>query len=236
MAVTITESNHPLLKNKLSYLIQPDSITHSRDYERLIYEMGLILTCEITEQKWHNFETEWIDAGEHPKHADWCGGKVVKKEPVVVAVVRAGLTIAQAARDLLQTPYMAHIGVFEDVIEDEKKKTTETRAFMITVPNDLEGRKIFIFDLFNVRGKTAEHVIYLIKSSEIDVAAENIHHLSLMMSPEAQAYIQASNDCDGVHFHCAHIDTPSNRWLPNLRNTYHRLFRTSDRPDFSVKS
>ena len=230
MAVKITESNHPLVKNKLSYLVQRDSITHSRDYERLIYEMGLILTCEITKQEWGNYKTEWIDEGKHPKHADWCGGEIVAKEPVVVAVVRAGLTIAQAARDLLQTPYMAHIGVFED--RNPNGKSTTTRPFMVTVPENIKDRKVFIFDLFNVRGRTAEHVILQLLSYGAQV--EDIHYVALIMSPEARTHVEASKDCDGVHFHCARIDTVEDRWLDNVKNTYHRLFRTMDRPDFSL--
>lgn len=232
MTVNYTIHDHPLLLHKLSYLRQPDTITHSRDYERLIYEMGLILTSEITRNDQATLKTKWVDQGQFPKQSDWCGGEIIETEPLIVAVVRAGLTIAQASRDILQTPYMAHIGVFEQE-KQPGSGLTETKPFMVTIPEDIKDRKVFIFDLFMVRGKTAEHVILQTKS--YGAIPDNIHYVSLVISPEAYSFVDKNNICEGVNFHCVRVDgeISEDRWLNNLQDTYHRLYRTTNRPDYT---
>lgn len=228
MAVNLNVLDHPLLQHKLSHLRQPNNITHSRDYERLIYEMGLIMMSELARLEPAIAPLVWYEPGVHPSHADWRGGYIIQSEPIVVAVVRSGLVIAQAARELLQTSFMAHIGVFEERASDGVD--TATQPFMVTIPDEVEGRSVVIFDLFTVRGKSAERIIDEIVLYGADPA--DIFHVSLIISDEAQRYLGEGKNTAKVKYYSARTEPVQSDWLNDVRDTYHRLYRTMNRPDY----
>lgn len=87
-------TTHPLILHKLSYLRQPKEITHFRDYESLIYEIGTLIAYEISS------DLEVIEVAEGLPNQ----GYILEKKPVIVPMIRSGLILAEALRDVIHTP------------------------------------------------------------------------------------------------------------------------------------
>lgn len=222
----INECNHPLIQHKLSYLRQHKEFVHFRDYEALIKELGILLGYEAS---WMleatPFNTEKKASRYLPSNPEikWRDGTHIANRPVIVPVVRSGLVMAHAMREIIPTAYMGHIGLYHDEQDGTPKE------FMVTMPTKMLGRKFFLVDLFIDRGLTAEKAIDILL--DLAVPAKEIVFISLIMSPAGVAQLEARKDFQDITFYCARVDgsddlaSPDN-WLQDYQQTNERLFRT----------
>lgn len=217
------EIRHPLVQHKLSYLRQRSAIVNFRDYESLIYELGLLLGYEASSQ----LELTDIDLSRSITRdgeiTEWRAGKRIKTKPVIVPIVRSGLIMADAMRRIIPTPYMGHIGIFDD------PNTLELQEFMVTMPPDYADRQFILTDLFIDRGKTASRAINILL--EYGIAPSDIIFVALIISPEGRAEVLRTHEARDVNFYCARLDIEEDRWLPDYQQTNVRLFRTQNRTE-----
>lgn len=220
------EIRHPLVQHKLSYLRQRSAIVNFRDYESLIYELGLLLGYEASSQ----LELTDIDLSRSiirdGEIAEWRAGKRIKTKPVIVPIVRSGLIMADAMRRIIPTPYMGHIGVYDARTASGE---VEPQEFMVTMPDDFEGRQFILADLFIDRGKTASRAINILL--EYGIVPADIIFVALIISPEGRSEVLRTNEAKDINFYCARLDIEEDRWLPDYKQTNFRLFRTENRPD-----
>lgn len=207
--------HNALVAHKLSYLRQPASIIHFRDYESLIYELGILLAYEASQGFLEVQERrEWNgDEGKPGYHID--------PKPVIVPIVRSGLVLAQAMRSIIPTQYMGHIGIFTPKGSDER------REFMVTMPFDRhDERQYFIADLFVDNGKTARRSLEILL--ELGVPPSQIAFVALIISSKGCDELVNASEFNDVRFICARLDDPDDPWLGDYQQTNIRLFGTTN--------
>jgi uracil phosphoribosyltransferase len=148
MPIRFQESQHPLVKHKISYLKQEPEITNSRDFEHLIKEITMLLTYEATENlKLTNLPDQT------PQGTPLKAGYEIEKMPILIPVVRHGLVMFDIMRSIISAPYTGHIGIYDD------PESGEPKTFMATLPDDVLHHPVIILDLAIHRGKTARHAM-----------------------------------------------------------------------------
>lgn len=233
--------DHPLILHKMSYLRQPEGITHFRDYENLIYELGIMLGYEAVREglTFKDVDRENDASGATvPKPprlsggqaAHWRPGKSISNKPVIVSTVRSGLLLANAMRSIIPTAYMGHVAL----ADDEDGSPFE---YMVLLPEEaIYGRDFIIADLFVDRGRTAKRTIQVIE--EYGVEPKRIRFVSLIISPEGRDELLSLHYINEIRFFAAMLDAPSgspDRWIDDFNATNHRLFRTRNRDRIEEK-
>lgn len=229
------QSDHPLVLHKLSYLRQSDGITHFREYESLIFELGVILGYEVTRTglMFKDIDMEADSSGRlSPKpprivngeEQFWRTGKSIVNRPVIVPTIRSGLLLANAMRSIIPTPFMGHIAL----ADDEEGNPFE---YMVILPESKSADQDFIIaDLFIDRGRTARRAIEVLH--EYDVSPERIKFVCLIISQEGRDELMKLPYINEIQFFSALLDAPvgdANHWLSDFHSTNHRLFRTKNR-------
>lgn len=226
MEENIRVCDHPLIMHKLSFLRQHKDFINFRDYEALTRELGILLAYEASRDHLHTipFDTEELTKQYQRRSSDepWRPGEQVADRPVIVPVVRAGLVMAHAMREIIPTAYMGHIGLFPD-------KKGNPKEFLVSMPTRILGRKFFLVDMFITRGQSAARAIEILL--EHSVPAEDIVFIALVVSPEGASFIRDRTDFSGVSFYCARLDTTTDptstdNWMKDFDESNFRLFRT----------
>lgn len=226
----INVCTHPLIQHKLSYLRQHHEFVHFRIYESLLRELGMLLGYEASGAHLYTvpFDLEERAARYRPSDPSitWREGSQIAIRPVIIPIVRSGLIMAHAMREIIPTAYMGHIGLIND-----DQGTPQT--FMVMVPERVLGRKFFIVDLFVDRGKSAEKAIRILL--DIGIPADDIVFISLIMSKEGIEYLEKIKALEGTNFLCARVDgmDETGDWMPDYQDTNYRLFRTRSHVTYS---
>lgn len=221
MGEQIHVSRHPLVLHKLSYLRQPREIVHSREYSRLIYELGMMLAYEASvDLKLVDIDTKRGPLRRPGRRLD------SKDEPVIVPIVRSGLVLADGMRAVIPTRHMGHIGVYDD---PETKMPTE---FMVTMPEDMTNRIIYIADLFVVRGETACRAIEIVNEYGVDF--NKIIFVTLVISHFGYQRIINEAAIRGAKFYCARLDKDGDKWLSDYGDVNSRLYGTPNKENLAI--
>jgi len=162
----VTIADHPLITHKLTIL--RDKNTPSPVFRQLVEELVTLLAYEAT----RDVRTESVDI-ETPVTAT-SGLKLSKPKPIIVPVLRAGLGMLEGIIKLLPTAQVGFLGIKRD------EETLQPYTYANRLPEDLNGRQVYIIDPMLATGGTLiDSIDYVFERGATDVTA-----ICLIGSPE----------------------------------------------------
>ena len=169
-------ANHPLIDHKLSVL--RDETTPSAVFRQLVDELVTLLAYEAT----RDVRTEEVEI-KTPITTTTCR-RLAEPRPIVVPILRAGLGMLEGMTRLLPTAEVGFLGMRRD------DDTLEIETYANRLPDDLDGRQVFVIDPMLATGHTLVAAIeYLLDRGASDVTA-----LCLIAAPEG---LKALSDAVG---------------------------------------
>lgn len=205
----VTVVDHPVIVHKLTELRDP--ATQAERFRHLLRDISVVLACEATRDlplTPREVETSLATAS----------GAVVAVPTVVVPILRAGLGMADAVRDVLPDALEGFIGMYRD------GDTHEPVEYYAKVPPAKDGR-YFVVDPMFATGGTATAAVDLLNRK--GVPDDNIVFLALIAAPEGLARFRQSHP--DVPIYVAAVDERLNDHdyiVPGIGDAGDRLFGT----------
>ncbi len=155
---------HPLVDHILTLL--RDERTDAAQFRILSRQVTVLLAVEAT-RDFPTCEVEIRTPMESTR------GRRIDTPVVVVAIVRAGISMVDAIVDLIPSVSVGFIGMERD------EETAEARSYYCKLP-PLQAHRILVVDPMLATGGSAEHVIHEIYARQ----AEEVSFLNIVASPE----------------------------------------------------
>lgn len=203
-------SKHPLLMQKLAIL--RDINTKTPEFRRAMKDIGIILGIELM----YTFPTKDIKV-RTPLGIANC--KILAKEIVVVAILRAGLGLMDGLIEILPQAKQAHIGIYRD------EETLKPVKYYLRFPEELNDRIIIITDPMLATGGSAVEAINIVKSR----GAKHIYFMSIISSKYGIETVKKHHP--DVKIFTAAIDEKLNEngyIVPGLGDAGDRMFGTEN--------
>lgn len=154
----VTIADHPLIAHKLTVL--RDKTTPSPVFRQLVEELVTLLAYEATRE----VRVDPIQI-ETPVTAA-SGVKLSKPKPIVVPVLRAGLGMLEGIIKLLPTAQVGFLGIKRD------EETLQPYTYANRLPEDLNGRQVYIIDPMLATGGTLiDSIDYVFERGATEVTA-----------------------------------------------------------------
>jgi uracil phosphoribosyltransferase len=206
-ALTIVD--HPLVQHKLS--LMRDHRTPSPEFRRLLREISLLLTYEVT----RDLPLKAV-AVTTPLTTVDCP-MLDGPDPVVVSILRAGNGLLDGVLDVIPTAKVGFVGLYRD------EETLRPVQYYCKLPPDLAGRLVIAVDPMLATGNSSAAAVDLLKAA----GATNICLICLLAAPEGVACMaQAHPD---VQIVTASLDSHLNERgyiVPGLGDAGDRIFGT----------
>jgi uracil phosphoribosyltransferase len=138
MRVTVVD--HPLITHKLTVL--RDKNTPSPVFRQLVEELVTLLAYEAT----RDVRVETVEI-ETPV-TKTTGVRLSRPRPIIVPILRAGLGMLEGIIKLLPTAQVGFLGIKRD------EETLEPHTYANRLPEDLNGRQVYIIDPMLATGGT----------------------------------------------------------------------------------
>jgi len=202
--------DHPLVQHKLTLMRRSDTPTNH--FRQLMKEVSLLMAYELTQPL--PLRKERIETPVAPMDAPVVAGR----KPAIVSIMRAGLGMAEALRELLPSAREGHIGLYRD---PESKRPVE---YYVKLPEPA-GRLFILTDPMLATGHSASHAIGILRRH--GVSSQNIRFMALVAAPEGVRVVEEEHP--GVHVYAAAIDDrlDENAYIvPGLGDAGDRLFGT----------
>jgi uracil phosphoribosyltransferase len=167
--------DHPVVVHKLTEL--RDKSTRPERFRHLLRDVSVLLACEATR------DLPMVEREVETSLA-LTAGAVVAVQTVVVPILRAGLGMADAVREVLPDALEAFIGIYRDT------ETHDPVEYYAKVPPTENGR-FFIVDPMLATGGTAAAAADLLNRH--GVPDENITFIALLAAPEGIARFRQSH-------------------------------------------
>jgi uracil phosphoribosyltransferase len=201
--------NHPMIQHKLSLLRQKD--TEPRHFRDIVSEIAKLMAYEVT----RDVPLAEIDIETPICHAK---GKVMAgKHFGIVAILRAGLAMAESILEIMPGARMGHIGLYRD------PHTLQPVQYYSKLPADTADRNIILVDPMLATGGTIVKGIDLLKKA----GAKGIKVVSIVSAPEGiRRIVEAHPD---VEIYVASVDEKLNDHgyiVPGLGDAGDRLYGT----------
>ena len=202
--------DHPLIQHKLSLMRARD--TSTLVFRQLLKEIALLMGYEVTRDL--PMTSERIETPLATMDAPTIAGKKV----AVVAILRAGLGMAEAMVELIPAARVGHIGLYRD---PETKRPVQ---YFVKLPEP-EGRIFILCDPMLATGYSAAAAVEVLNKA--GVADRDIRFLALVTAPEGVAVL-----CGGhpeLRTYAAALDERLNDHayiVPGLGDAGDRLFGT----------
>ena len=213
MRVTIAE--HPLISHKLTVL--RDKNTPSPVFRQLVEELVTLLAYEAT----RDVRVESVEI-ETPVTAT-TGVKLSKPRPIIVPVLRAGLGMLEGIIKLLPTAQVGFLGIKRD------EETLQPFTYANRLPDDLNGRQVYIIDPMLATGGTLiDSIDYVFERGATDVMA-----ICLIGAPEGVETVRKHVGDKNVSLVLGAIDEKLNEVgyiVPGLGDAGDRLFGLASEP------
>jgi uracil phosphoribosyltransferase len=168
--------DHPLVQHKLS--LMRDKTTPTMAFRALMREVALLMGYEITREL--PLTTRPIETPLAAMAAPAIAGKKV----AIVAVLRAGIVMAEGLHELMPAARTGHIGVYRD------HATKRPVEYLVKLP-EAEGRLFIVVDPMLATGYSAIHAVDALNRHGVD--DDNIRFLALVVAPEGMATFAAAH-------------------------------------------
>jgi len=201
--------DHPLIQHKLSHM--RDRTTSTRTFRELLNELTLLMGYEITRDL--PLTTEPIETPLCAMQAPVIAGKKV----AVVAVLRAGLGMADGLVELIPSARQGHIGLYRGA-------DNQPVEYYVRLP-EIEGRTFIVCDPMLATGNSAVHAVQVLLDRGVPVSA--IRFLALVAAPEGVTVFQKRHP--QVPVYVASLDSHLNEKayiVPGLGDAGDRIFGT----------
>ncbi|MFX4273899.1 uracil phosphoribosyltransferase [Propionibacteriaceae bacterium Y1685] len=163
---------HPLVAHKLTHLRSVD--TDSPTFRRLTEELVTLLAYEATRQV--RIEPTTV----RTPVADAEGVRLVKPEPLVVPILRAGLGMLEGMSRLMPTAEVGFVGMVRN------EETLQPVTYAERLPQDLAGRQCYVLDPMLATGGSLGGTIRFL----VDRGADDITCICLLAAPEGIERLQ----------------------------------------------
>ena len=167
---------HPLIQHKLS--IMRDKRTPTILFRQLLGEIALLMGYEITREL--KLTTAPIETPLARMEAPVIAGKKV----AIVAVLRAGVVMAEGLHELMPTARTGHIGLYRD---HETKRPVQ---YLVKLPAP-EGRIFIVVDPMLATGYSAIHAVDVLNRHGAEDSS--IRFMALVVAPEGMAAFAAAH-------------------------------------------
>jgi uracil phosphoribosyltransferase len=207
--VKVTVVDHPVVAAKLTAL--RDVATDTPTFRRLVDDLVTLLAYEAT----RGLPT--YDVVVQTPLASTSGVALVDPPPLVVPVLRAGVGMLDGLTRLLPD---AEVG-FAGLVRDEE--TAEASWYADRLPDDADGRTVFVLDPMLATGGTLVAVVQAL----LDRGARHVECVCLLAAPEGVERVTSAFPDDRVHLVVAAVDArlDERRYIvPGLGDAGDRLF------------
>ena len=202
--------DHPLILHKLT--LMRDKTTQTMGFRALLREIALLMGYEITREL--RLTTQVIETPLARVDAPVIAGKKV----AIVAVLRAGIVMAEGLHELMPTARTGHIGLYRD------HQTKRPVQYLVKLPAP-EGRIFIVVDPMLATGHSATHAVNLLNQHGVDDGS--IRFMALVVAPEGMEVFAAAHP--GVPVFAAALDhhLDANAYIvPGLGDAGDRLYGT----------
>jgi uracil phosphoribosyltransferase len=201
-------SQHPLVKHKLSRL--RDVATDHRTFRELVYELGLLMTYEATQD---------LSLAETTVQTPLAQAKAYETQQTVglVPILRAGLGLVDGVMELLPSVQVWHIGLYRD------EETLRPVEYYNKLPTEPTVQVCLILDPMLATGGSAVATVDILKRWGV----KTIKFLGLIAAPEGVERLSSAHP--DVPIHVAALDDRLNDVgfiVPGLGDAGDRQFGT----------
>jgi uracil phosphoribosyltransferase len=205
----VTVMDHPLIQHKLSIL--RDEATPVRDFRSLCTEITMLMAFEAMREL--PLEDAVVKTPVAPANVKRLAGKKL----ALVAILRAGLIMADGILNLVPNARVGHIGLYR------AHETLQPVEYFKKVPSDIAERDVFVLDPMLATGGSAVAAITILK----DLGVKNLKLLCIIGVPEG---IKAVHDAHpDAHIILAALDERLNEKgyiVPGLGDAGDRIYGT----------
>jgi uracil phosphoribosyltransferase len=209
MALPVVQSNHPLIRHKLSVLRRAD--TEPKKFRELVRELTWLLAYEAL----HDLPLD--DCPIETPMGPTMGTRAAERVGLV-PILRAGLGMVDAFLEVLPTCQVWHLGLYRD------HKTLEPVSYYNKLPGEATVQVCLILDPMLATGGSAVAACDVLKTW----GARKIKFVGLIAAPEGVRRLAAAHP--DVDIHIAAVDERLNDKgyiLPGLGDAGDRQFGTA---------
>jgi uracil phosphoribosyltransferase len=211
MRVTVVD--HPLITHKLTVL--RDKNTPSPVFRQLVEELVTLLAYEAT----RDVRVESVEI-ETPV-TKTTGVRLSRPRPIIVPILRAGLGMLEGIIKLLPTAQVGFLGIKRD------EETLEPHTYANRLPDDLNGRQVYIIDPMLATGGTLiDSIDYVFERGATEVTA-----ICLLGAPEGVEALRNHVGDKNVNLVLGALDEKLNEVgyiVPGLGDAGDRLYGLAD--------
>lgn len=198
--------DHPLAQARLSTM--RDARTDNAAFREALRDLTLMLIYEATRE---------LSVDRVPIHTPVARTLAIRlsNPPLLVPVLRAGLGMADQAHALIPESQMGFVGIARD------EESLEPKPYMVSLPESLAGRPVFVLDPMLATGGSMVHTIQLLKKR----GATDVTAICALAAPEGLVTLAQANL--GVRVVTASIDerlNDSGYIVPGLGDAGDRQF------------
>ncbi|MEY4453204.1 MAG: hypothetical protein RIT51_882 [Actinomycetota bacterium] len=206
-------ADHPLITHKLTVL--RDKNTPSPVFRQLVEELVTLLAYEAT----RDVRVESIAIETPVTRAN--GVRLSRPRPIIVPILRAGLGMLEGIIKLLPTAQVGFLGIKRD------EETLEPHTYANRLPEDLNGRQVYIVDPMLATGGTLiDSIDYVFERGATEVTA-----ICLIGAPEGVEAVRAHVGEKNVTLVLGALDEKLNEVgyiVPGLGDAGDRLYGLAD--------
>ncbi len=202
------ESNHPLVKHKLTVL--RNNVTQHKQFRELVSEITILLGYNAMKK------LKTVPVNVETPLAGTVGVKL-KNDIVVIPILRAGVGMLEGMLDLVPNARVGFVGMYRD------PETKEPVTYYEKLPNDLQDPYFLIVDPMLATGGSIVATIDSLKEKGFKV----IDVISIIASPEGIKRVEEAHP--DVTIYTGSIDEclDENKYIvPGLGDAGDRLFGT----------
>jgi uracil phosphoribosyltransferase len=204
----VTVIKHPLVQHNLTRL--RDARTQPQEFRRVLSEVAALMIYEAT----RSFATETIPVRTPLAKTT---GRRLKREVVLVPVLRAGLGMLDSILQLIPRARIGFIGL------KRQEETLAAQFYHKSLPPDLRTHEVILIDPMLATGGSTVAAVELLQEHRAQI--KQVRLVNLVASPEGIRRVQ--KHFPGLQIFTAAIDAGLNERgfiLPGLGDAGDRLF------------